>query len=60
MSDASTEISTILGAKNLKSLFASDSVEDVKTKFRHLAKLIHPDKCSDSRASEAFLKLYEW
>eukprot|EP00759_Apiculatamorpha_spiralis_P012999 PhF_6_TR19816/c0_g1_i1/m.28893 len=33
------------------------TVEEVRKKYKHLAARIHPDKCTDPRATDAFAKL---
>lgn len=50
---------TILHGK-LSDVFPKLDSESIKIRFSELAKHVHPDRCSDSRASDAFNKLTEW
>jgi len=47
-------IDKILNAKTLADVL---DINDVDAQFRHVVKLVHPDICSDPRASDAFAKL---
>lgn len=45
---------------NLSIIFPSLEESDIKSRYNQLVKLVHPDVCSDLRASDAFAKLKYW
>lgn len=54
------EIQRILSEKNYYKVFDLDpkcSIEDIKNRYRVLAKLYHPDRCEHEKATEVFQKI---